>query len=313
MLPILDDHEALLQGNGITETETVFNPNQIEIASGYIGTDIQPDVPKNVSGGKYEPFTRIEIKKLMNSDGYSSHHRNIRVERDTGELMEAGVVGPNYLLVTNQQVNDVCSDIRTQTGMAWEQDKLFFDGKRYRNVYRTEQVSVELEVGDMAYLMMTELNSYDGSQTAGFRIDYMIKICLNGMNSPKYGWNSLFRHSMGNVDWPSQIQAGAMALTGTMAQTKLNTFAKACNRLQKPLDIDKLGEIRGQAIPKLPPLRFGQILDKYYTDKGTSQWDFMQAGTSTLWHRDKMTSADFKNNGVFVDGLLEYGKSQDIA
>ena len=39
----------------------------------------------------------------------------------------------------------------------------------------------------------------------------------------------------------------------------------------------------------------------------------MQAGTSTLWHRDKMTSADFKNNGVFVDGLLEYGKTQDIA
>jgi hypothetical protein len=197
--------------------------------------------------------------------------------------------------------------------MAWEQDKLFFDGKRYRNVYRTEQVSTTLDTGDVAYLIMTELNSYDGSQTAGFRVDFMILVCMNGMISPRYGWNSLFRHSMGNVDWPNQIQAGATALTGTMAHTKLDTFAKACNRLQKPLDIDKLGEIRGQAIPKLPPLRFGQILDKYYTDKGTTQWDFMQAGTSTLWHRDKMTSADFKNNGVFVDGLLEYGKSQDIA
>ena len=311
MLPILDDREALLQGNGITES--IPNPNQLEIPSGYIGTDIQPDVPQNVSGGVYDPFTRIDIKPLQNNDGYKSNHRNIRVERASGELMEAGVVGPNYLLVTNQQVNDVCSDIRVQTEMAWEQNKLFFDGKRYRNVYRTEQMSVELEVGDVAYLIMTELNSYDGSQTAGFRVDFMILVCMNGMISPRYGWNSLFRHSMGNVDWPNQIQAGATALTGTMAHTKLDMFAKACNRLQKPLDIDKLGEIRGQAIPKLPPLRFGQILDKYYTDKGTTQWDFMQAGTSTLWHRDKMTSADFKNNGVFVDGLLEYGKSQDIA
>jgi len=60
MTLILDNSNALPNGNGITETETVFNPNQIEIASGYIGTDIQPDVPKNVSGGKYEPFTRIE-------------------------------------------------------------------------------------------------------------------------------------------------------------------------------------------------------------------------------------------------------------
>ena len=36
-------------------------------------------------------------------------------------------------------------------------------------------------------------------------------------------------------------------------------------------------------------------------------WDLMQAGTSTLWHRDKMTNADFVNNGNFVDGLLKYG------
>jgi hypothetical protein len=40
-------------------------------------------------------------------------------------------------------------------------------------------------------------------------------------------------------------------------------------------------------------------------------WDFMQSGTSTLWHRAKMTNADFVNNSVFVDGFLAYGKDSN--
>jgi hypothetical protein len=32
----------------------------------------------------------------------------------------------------------------------------------------------------------------------------------------------------------------------------------------------------------------------------------MQAGTASLWHKDKMTVGDFTNNEKFVDGLLEF-------
>jgi hypothetical protein len=216
-------------------------------------------------------------------------------------------------LITNQEVNEVCTQIRDESGMQWEHDKIFFDGKRFRNVYKTESIQRTLANGDVAYLMFTELNSYDGSTTAGFRVDFMILVCQNGMVSPKYGWDSKFRHSLGNVNWQEQIRAGALALTGQKTDIKMEQFAQACNRLHNPLDMGKLATIRQNHIDKLPNLRYGEILTKYHEENGSSMWDLMQAGTNSLWHREKMTSADFNNNGLFVDGLLEYGKSQDLS
>jgi hypothetical protein len=80
----------------------------------------------------------------------------------------------------------------------------------------------------------------------------------------------------------------------------------ACNRLNQPLDIVELASMRKNAIAKLPTQRFGATVDRYFEQSGSTMWDFMQAGTYTLWHKDKMTIADFNNNGQFVDGLLDY-------
>ena len=118
---------------------------------------------------------------------------------------------------------------------------------------------------------------------------------------------------MGNVNWQEQIRAGALALTGQRKDIKMEQFAQACNTLHNPLDMGKLASIRQNHIQKLPNLRYGEIMTKYHNEGGSSMWDLMQAGTSTLWHREKMTNADFNNNALFVDGLLEYGKSQNLS
>jgi len=293
-------------GNGVNLTNPMALSNEvITVESG--------DIPQNVNGGKFDPFTEIEIKPLKNDDGYLSHGRNVRVKRESGQYLEAGIVSRNYLLITNKEVNEVCSEIRAGSGMEWEHDRIFFDGKRFRNVYKTESIQRTLANGDVAYLMFTELNSYDGSTTAGFRVDFMILVCQNGMVSPKYGWDSKFRHSLGNVNWQEQIRAGALALTGQRKDIKMEQFAQACNTLHNPLDMSKLASIRQNHIQKLPNLRYGEIMTKYHNEGGSSMWDLMQAGTSTLWHREKMTNADFNNNALFVDGLLEYGKSQNLS
>ena len=299
-------HNSVDLIDGIVPDFTVFPQNGIVPVESV-------DIPQNVNGGTCEPYTEIEILSLRNSDGFLSKSKNVRVKRASGEYLEAGTVSPNYLLIKNQEVTDVCSEIRTESGMQWEHDKIFFDGKRFRNVYRTESIQRKLANGDVAYLMFTELNSYDGSTTAGFRVDFMILVCQNGMVSPKYGWDSKFRHSLGNVNWQEQIRAGALALTGHKTDIKMNQFAEACNRLHNPLDMGKLATIRQNHIDKLPNLRYGEILTKYHEENGSSMWDLMQAGTNSLWHREKMTSADFNNNGLFVDGLLDYGKSQDLS
>ena len=245
-----------LNRNGIVENQL----NGITLIDGvpdYTGyTEIKPepeiqaisgntvDTLENVNGIKFDPFARIEIQQLINDDGFQSQARNVKVYNNDGKGVEAGVVGQNYLLIKNQEVHDKCSEIRLESGMEWEHDKIFFDGKRYRNVYKTQSLARTLDTGDVAFLMVTELNSYDGSTTAGFRVDFMILVCQNGMISPRYGWDSRFRHSLQNVNWQNEIKAGALALTGNLAQTRLDRFAENCNALQNPLNMDNLSEIR---------------------------------------------------------------------
>ena len=309
-------NEVVTINNGIMNGASLVDgsvPNLSGISHNEIISVDSTEIPKNVNGGTYDPYCRIQIDTLHNHDGFSSKGRNVKVERSSGEFLEAGIVGENYLLVKNQEVSDVCAEIRNESGMNWEHDRIFFDGKRFRNVYKTTQFSKELSNGDVAFLMFTEMNSYDGSTKAGFRIDFMILVCQNGMVSPKYGWDSRFRHSLGNVNWQEQIRAGALALTGQRKDIKMEQFAEACNTLHNPLDMSKLASIRQNHIHKLPNLRYGEIMTKYHDEGGSSIWDLMQAGTSTLWHRDKMTNADFNNNALFVDGLLDFGKSQNLS
>ena len=309
-------NEVVTINNGIMNGASLVDgsvPNLSGISHNEIISVDSTETPKNVNGGTYDPYCRIQKTALFNLDGYPSKKSNVKVERSPDEFLEAGIVGDNYLLVKNQEVSDVCTEIRNESGMNWEHDRIFFDGKRFRNVYKTRQFSKELSNGDVAFLMFTEMNSYDGSTKAGFRIDFMILVCQNGMVSPKYGWDSRFRHSLGNVNWQEQIRAGALALTGQRKDIKMEQFAEACNTLHNPLDMSKLASIRQNHIHKLPNLRYGEIMTKYHDEDGSSIWDLMQAGTSTLWHRDKMTNADFNNNALFVDGLLDFGKSQNLS
>ena len=77
--------------------------------------------------------------------------------------------------------------------------------------------------------------------------------------------------------------------------------------------MEELNAIRNVYIPKLNSLRYGEILTRFHKTEGETAWDLCQAGTDTLWHRNKrnakVTKADFDNNGYFVDGMLEYGNN----
>jgi len=258
-------------------------------------------------------FTTVVMEQLKNNDGVHSMGHNIRVMQENGKLTEASIVGPNYLVIINKDLHEQCEAIRARTGLNWVHDKLFFDGKRYRNVYRTEDSGIALEkVGDTAHIMFTETNSYDGSSPAGFRIDFMVLSCLNGMVSPRYGMGTNFRHSLNSINWKEEIQRSALMLTGQRVQDKLYGFSQAIDRLYTPINMENLNVFRNKYIPKLNSLRYGEILTKFHKEEGVTAWDLCQAGTDTFWHRNKRNSvvkkADFDNNGYFVDGMLDYGR-----
>ena len=294
-----------LISNGVS----LLLPSSIETIDGIVPnmtTASIGEVVGNVAGNVFDPFARIEKRELYNADNYQSRAYNVKVEAMNGKMEEMGVVGAEYLLVPNSELHEISEEIRNGTGHDWKHEKTFFNGKQYRNIYTVENMAIEIpEVGEVAKLMMTEQNSYDKSLSAGLRFDFMIWVCQNGMTSSRYGWGYKFKHNQGNVDWTDEVARAGQILKNQSAG-RLSSFAKACGQLSTPLDLPKLEQIRHEAIPKLPPLRFGQILDRYFKGDGNTAWDFMQAGTASLWHKDKMTVGDFTNNEKFVDGLLEF-------
>ena len=303
--PVVHNHIEPVQSQQIVEPEYI-----VQSSTDYRRLNNSYNVG---SGTQYDAFAPIEKQQLQNNDGTLSMGHNIRLLRD-GKFAEVGVVTGNYLAISNEELHQHCEEIRMQTGLEWTFNKMVFDGKRYKCVYRTESLGIPLEnLGDTAHIMFTEMNSYDGTGIAGFRIDFMVLSCLNGMVSPKYGFGTTFRHTLQNVNWRSEIDRSAQMVIGDGMQNRLKTFATSLDKLNTRVTMDELTSIRNVHIPKLPCLRYGEILTKFHEKQGETAWDLCQAGTDTLWHRDKrnlkVTKADFDNNGYFVDGMLEYGNN----
>lgn len=305
-LPSVTKYNDNLQSVDITEYEDITETQEesVILTNSY-----------NVGNGQtHEAFAPVKKMQTQYDDRRKSvcHNVNMLVN---GKWEEVGSgVSPNYLVISNKELNAYCERIRRGTGMKWVHDRMMFDGKRYKNVYRTEDNGIHVpELNDTMYIIFTEVNSYDGSGMAGFRIDFMVLSCLNGMISPRYGLEHKIRHSLQKVNWKEDITNANRLLTGERCNNRLKEFSTALKGLHKPVGLEDLAMIRNKYINKLNPLRYGEILTNFHKKDGKTAWDLCQAGTDNFWHRKKrnlkVTKADFDNNGEFVDGMIEFANA----
>jgi hypothetical protein len=205
--------------------------------------------------------------------------------------------------------------------MKWELQKVFFDGKVFRETWLCTDGGLQStvpQVGDVVGLVMEVINSYDSSTKAGILCYFMRLVCLNGMRSKTHQFGYSFRHTLNNeLDWQSEINQSVLQLTGNNPQYMLNQFSEACGKLQKPIDFQELKLLseNNAYLGKLPTQQYGQIVknmlvSKEYPQSGTdfTAWDLLNSGTQILWHQKKITQGAIKNNALVVDGLLQYGK-----
>ena len=238
-----------------------------------------------------------------------------------GKDTELGIVKENYLCISNKEISEVGSEIRNASGMQWELQKVFFDGKVFRETWLCTDGGLQSEVpvvGDVVGLVMEIINSYDSSTRAGILCYFMRLECLNGMRSKTHQFGYSFRHSLNNeLNWQSEINQSVLQITGNNPQYMLSQFAGACGKLQKPIDFQELKVIseNNAYLGKLPTQQYGQIVKNMLTSKDYPQdgnqftaWDLLNSGTEILWHQKKITQGAIKNNALVVDGLLQYGK-----
>ncbi len=97
------------------------------------------------------------------------------------EPFEAGVVSDNYQLITNEAVHGVAMAVLTRAGMSYEDGGYIFDGKKYRQRWLIDGLSVQPRVGDLVRLAVDCFNSYDGSSLFGLSFNAQRLVCGNGM------------------------------------------------------------------------------------------------------------------------------------
>ena len=267
-----------------------------------------------------DPFTEIQKLPLQTQYGGLSKAHSIRMMLK-GKDTEMGIVKENYLCISNKEISEVGREIRNASGMQWELQKVFFDGKVFRETWLCKDGGLQStvpQVGDVVGLVMEVINSYDSSTKAGILCYFMRLVCLNGMRSKTHQFGYSFRHTLNNeLDWQSEINQSVLQLTGNNPQYMLNQFSEACGKLQKPIDFQELKLLseNNAYLGKLPTQQYGQIVknmlvSKEYPQTGTefTAWDLLNSGTQILWHQKKITQGAIKNNALVVDGLLQYGK-----
>lgn len=264
-------------------------------------------------GGDWDPFMEVHKEPVYFNDG-SQNPTVYGIRLGSQDKVLAGNVSADYLLVNNKDLVDICvNEVLNPSGISFEHHKRFFNNKgQFRDIYYADSTieAIVPEVGDVLRLVAEIQNSYNGTARAGIKFYFERLICKNGMTSNVFGFGHTFKHSLGNIDWQDQI-IQATSILRNQSEYKIEQFAQACGKLQKSISNTEIKHIREQYLPKLPTQQFGQLMDKYLEDGDFTAWGLMNAGTNVLWHANKLTNANFSNNTMVVDGLLQYGKDTE--
>ena len=304
----------------MNNTQIQIVPNMNNISQLVEVESMDQPIIVNSFDNALDPFTEIQKLPLQTQYGGLSKAHSIRMML-RGKDTEMGIVKENYLCISNKEISEVGREIRNASGMHWELQKVFFDGKVFRETWLCKDGGLQStvpQVGDVVGLVMEVINSYDSSTKAGILCYFMRLVCLNGMRSKTHQFGYSFRHTLNNeLDWQSEINQSVLQLTGNNPQYMLNQFSQACSKLQKPIDFQELKLLteNNAYLGKLPTQQYGQIVknmlvSKEYPQSGTefTAWDLLNSGTQILWHQKKITQGAIKNNALVVDGLLQYGK-----
>ena len=266
-----------------------------------------------VTPGALDPDAPIEKRRLVTPDGMRSNGHTVRLADSTqpGGWRECGVVSPSYLLVENSSVRDLAYEVADRSGLGFEAERTFFDGKRY-GLYMaaTERGLVETTVGDFVGLGLAFQNSYDGSQKLQAALYVHRLACLNGMIVPELMARVAVRHDPSGVHWEDEVARVLAAVE--KAPERLYRFAEAARALASMrITASRLREIRAEALASMPVTLWGQTLDRLLAREELTGWGLLNAATNVLWHAEKPTAATYAHNEAASSALIRYALSAE--
>ena len=169
----------------------------------------------------------------IQSNAYSVQRQDIDKEGHF-KWKEVGTVSNNYLLVDNARVRNMAEEIATNSNLNMEEEKTFFDGRRYAISYIARDNSIgEVAAGDDVAIGFQMWNSYDGSTSLGYKMMIYRLVCTNGMMSHNVLNKYRFRHSPDSENWEEELEkvSGILQAGGEGRHSSVNEMISNFKRL----------------------------------------------------------------------------------
>ena len=231
LLPQNGATNGMTNGSAANNRSLMSTPNNTRTL---ITTPERQFYPEPESG----PYAPIEKRRLQTADGMGSAGYTVRIADPDEESgwRECGVVSGDYLLIPNARVRDLAGEIAHRSGLPFQEDRTFFDGKRYfLGLTAKEAQTVEVKPGDVLGLSLGFWNSYDGSRAFSAGVYLTRLVCSNGMVAKSLFKEVRFRHGPGASEWESEVERTLGALRH--AEGGIARFAMAARSLASHADV----------------------------------------------------------------------------
>lgn len=262
------------------------------------------EVLVNRSKGDIDPFCPISKVPSTTPQGNLTGY-GIELLTDEGAKL-AGTVGPNYLLVPNQDIYQVGEGICQQSGFDYETRRLFWDGARFAAIFDLKDVRAHVVGRDDIQLSLVIQNSYNGSWAGSASLMAIDLFCQNGLlTGTQFTKPVRFKH-VGDKDWQGMIGQG-MGVLDT-ASADLQSFAARLYQLRQREVTHALADdiINGKVFQGISANNAMRILKRFYKKEEATLHGLLSASTNVLWSKKQFNVSTMNYNRQVVDGLLAY-------
>lgn len=148
-----------------------------------------------------DPFFPVETSPIkLESNGQLIDSKQALIDGDSGQVV--GIVGDNYKIVKNKDVADIFDKAFSGLSVYKQTDHLSpSHGSWVRNVFFNDaSTQIDVRSDDPLNVMIKIFNSYDGTGSYGFMINFWRLVCTNGMVALQTMKRASFTHNTYKVD-----------------------------------------------------------------------------------------------------------------
>ncbi len=231
------------------------------------------------------PFAQVELQPLLHSSGEESSRVAVVVDPG-GSKFEAGVMSRDYKLISNQSISDVAIELLDRTGLPYEEHKILWDGRRFKQQFVIEGMETEVQVGDVVAVMLCAQNSYEGSLMAGMSFELLRLACSNGLCISHVLGSFALKH-WGEKDFENELRIASAQILNVGERVE-SVLPRLKNMVQNQITRSDIQNcFRQTGIPMTTRAKAFDLIED------DTEWMLYQSITDVLTKQESFSSENF--------------------